>query len=70
MIEMKESSQWGSLGFVLTIFSLATYVFCPESPISIGFMTLPIALSILLYSGTIMLSVGSVAAAVDRLFKV
>lgn len=64
---MKECRRWGTLGFILTAFSLATFLLPPEGAIVIGVMTLPVALSILLYSGAIMLAVGCVSLIVDRL---
>ena len=64
---MKERHSWGALGFILMAFSLATFLICPESPITIGVLTLPVALNMLLYSGVAMLSVGCVSLIVDRL---
>jgi hypothetical protein len=64
---MKEWNRWGALGFLLTAFSFVTFSFPPEHPIAIGFMTLPLALTVLFYSGTVMLSVGCVGFLVNRL---
>ncbi|MDH5451538.1 MAG: hypothetical protein OEX77_11720 [Candidatus Bathyarchaeota archaeon] len=64
---MKEVNRWGTLGFILTVFSIATFLFSPESPVVVGFLTLPVALNILFAFGVGMLSIGCVSQIVDRL---
>ncbi len=64
---MKEVNRWGTLGFILTVFSVATFFFSPESPVVVGFLTLPIALTILFALGVGMLSISCIGLIVDRL---
>jgi len=64
---MKEVNRWGTLGFILTAFSLATFLLSPKSPVVVGFLTLPLALNLLFALGVGMLSVSCIGLVVDRL---
>lgn len=64
---MKERHGWGTLGLILTAFSLAEFLVSAENPLVIRFVTLYTALTVLFASGVIMLSVSCVGLIVDRL---